>query len=288
MDCLVEITSAWIRTSVLDTSLSHHGQAICQLFEMKRLFLFIGNFAACIVENVSTQTEEQPLCKTYTRRSELFRTTHFWRVDKVSDEIKPHNKKQEIPQQSIRVLTFFYHKSFLLQFLQSPATCSIREQSNFTNLVIQYPGCQRLFLAQSLRLSCLRPSAKHVSACGRRSEAPRRTRENTSGTQSSNPGVICSLHFYFDELPIYKWTEPWNLKGRFPESWGLRASVYSSPLPLPLPLPVLFCFRSNFRAITRLETLATQASWFDTQSYQQMIGIINPTDGWKRSNDYYI
>ena len=83
---------------------------------MKRFFLFIGNLAACIVENVSTQAEEQPLCKTYTRRSELFRTNHFWRVDKVSDEIKPHNKKQEIPQQSLRVLTFFYRKPFLLQF----------------------------------------------------------------------------------------------------------------------------------------------------------------------------
>ena len=34
--------------------------------------------------------------------------------------------------------------------------------------------------------------------------------------------------------------------------------VSSSPLPLPL-LP-FFCFRSNFRAITRLETLATQAT----------------------------
>ena len=99
-------------------------------------------------------------------------------------------------------------KSFLLQFLQSPATCSIREQSNFTNLVIQ--------------------------------------------------GVICSLCFYFDELSIYKWTEPWNIKGRFPESWGLRASVSSSPLPLRLQ--PYFCFRSNFRAITRLETLATQAT----------------------------
>ena len=83
---------------------------------MKRFFLFIGNLAASIVENVSTQAEEQPLCKTYTRRSELFRTNHFWRVDKVSDEIKPHNKKQEIPQQSLRVLTFFYRKPFLLQF----------------------------------------------------------------------------------------------------------------------------------------------------------------------------
>ena len=83
---------------------------------MKRFFLFIGNLAACIVENVLTRAEEQSLCKTYTRRSELFRTNHFWRVDKVSDEIKPHNKKQEIPQQSLRVLTFFYRKPFLLQF----------------------------------------------------------------------------------------------------------------------------------------------------------------------------
>ena len=137
LEKMLEITSTEIRTSVLDTSWSCHGQAICQLFEMKRLFLFIGNLAASIVENVSTQAEEQPLCKTYTRRSELFRTNHFWRVDKVSDEIKPHDKKQEILQQSLIVVTFFYRKSFLLHFLQSPATCSIREQSNFTNLVIQ-------------------------------------------------------------------------------------------------------------------------------------------------------
>ena len=27
---------------------SRHGQAICQLFEMKRFFLFIGNLAGCI------------------------------------------------------------------------------------------------------------------------------------------------------------------------------------------------------------------------------------------------
>ena len=45
-------------------------------------------------------------------------------------------------------------------------------------------------------------------------------------------------------------------QGRFPESWGLRASV-SSP---PFPIPPFFCSRSNFRAMTRLETLATQAS----------------------------
>ena len=74
---------------------------------MKSFFLFIGNLAASIVQNVSTQAEEQPLSKTYTRLSELFRTNGFWRVDKASDEIKPHNKKQEIPQQLLIVLTFF-------------------------------------------------------------------------------------------------------------------------------------------------------------------------------------
>ena len=104
---------------------------------MKRFFLFIGNLATCIVENVSTQAEEQPLCKTYSRRSKLFQTNHFRRYAKVSDKIKPHNKKQEISQQSLRVVTFFYRKPFLLQFLQLPGTGSIKEQSNFTNLVIQ-------------------------------------------------------------------------------------------------------------------------------------------------------
>ena len=37
-----------------------------------------------------------------------------------------------------------------------------------------------------LRRSCLRPSAEHMSACGLRNEAPRRTREKTSGTQGIN------------------------------------------------------------------------------------------------------
>ena len=103
---------------------------------------------------------------------------------------------------------------FLLQFLQSPETCSIREQFkviNFTNLVIQEYSVSYVYL-------------------------------------------------YFDELSIYKWTEPRNIKGRFPESWGLRASVSSSPLPLPLQ-PFFFCSRSNVCAITLLETLATQARY---------------------------
>ena len=50
----------------------------------------------------------------------------------------------------------------------------------------------------------------------------------------NGPSLICSLCFYFDELSIYKWTEPWNIKGHFPESLGLRASVSSSLLPLLL------------------------------------------------------
>ena len=37
----------------------------------------------------------------------------------------------------------------------------------------------------SLHRSCLRPSAEHVSACGRRNEVPCRTREKTSGTQGT-------------------------------------------------------------------------------------------------------
>ena len=51
---------------------------------------------------------------------------------------------------------------------------------------------------------------------------------------SNGPSLICSLCFYFDELSIYKWTEPWNIKGHFPESLGLRANVSSSLLPLLL------------------------------------------------------
>ena len=59
-------------------------------------------------------------------------------------------------------------------------------------------------------------------------------REQSKFFESGNLFVI-----YLDELSIYKWTELWNIKGRFPESWGLRASVSSSPLPLPLPFFLL-------------------------------------------------
>ena len=99
---------------------------------MKRFFLFIGNLAASIVENVSTQAERS------SRSAKLVpggvncsgQTWHFWRVDKVSDEIKPHNKKQEIPQQPLRVLTFFYRKLFYYSF------CNRMERVLLENKVI--------------------------------------------------------------------------------------------------------------------------------------------------------
>ena len=72
-------------------------------------------------------------------------------------------------------------------------------------------------------------------------------REQSKFFKSGNLFVI-----YLDKLSIYNWTEPWNIKGRFPEWWGLRASLSSSPFPF-------FCSRSNSSALTRLETLATQA-----------------------------
>ena len=44
--------------------------------------------------------------------------------------------------------------------------------------------------------SCLQPSAEHVSACGRRNEAPRRTREKTFGTQGTSTSLNRQkLHF---------------------------------------------------------------------------------------------
>ena len=173
---------------------------------MKRFSLFIGNLAACIVENVSTRAEEQSLYKTYSRPSELSWTNHFWRFDKVSDEIKPHNKKQEIPQQSLRVLTFFYRKPFLLQFLQSPGTCSIREQSNFTNLVIQ----GKSVCYTSILMSC--QFTKELN------------REISRGI-FQNHGV-CGQAF-----PLLPSRSPFHL----------------------------FCYRSNFHAITWLEMPAMQA-----------------------------
>ena len=44
-----------------------------------------------------------------------------------------------------------------------------------------------------------------------------------------------------------------NIKGRFSDSWGLRASVSF----FPFPLHYFFCSRSNFCAITRLACLHT-------------------------------
>ena len=41
--------------------------------------------------------------------------------------------------------------------------------------------------AKSSSLVSVRPLAEHVSACGPQNEAPRRTREKTTGTQGKSP-----------------------------------------------------------------------------------------------------
>ena len=62
----------------------------------------------------------------------LRRLTRFqMRQSHITFQIYLNNKKQEIPCQLLRVSTFFYHKASLLQFLQSPGACFIREQSKF-------------------------------------------------------------------------------------------------------------------------------------------------------------
>ena len=49
-------------------------------------------------------------------------------------------------------------------------------------------------------------------------------------------------------------------QGAFSRIMGFAGKrFFSSPLPLPLPCFFFFCSCSNLRAITRLETLATQA-----------------------------
>ena len=75
-------------------------------------------------------------------------------------------------------------------------------------------------------------------------------REQSKFFKSGNLFVI-----YLDKLSIYKWTEPWNIKGVF-QNRGVWGQAFP---PLPSPSPFHFsCSRSNFPAITRLETLATQ------------------------------
>ena len=67
-------------------------------------------------------------------------------------------------------------------------------------------------------------------------------------------------------------------KGMTGEGKG-KEGTSSSPLLLPLPL-FFFCSRSNFRAITRLETLATQAisqaEQMKTFSPSTILPIISP------------
>ena len=64
-------------------------------------------------------------------------------------------------------------------------------------------GFSQVLRSDPLR-RCLRPSAEHVSACGRRDKAPRRKREETSGTQGSTflpygpKNCVLKRKFFYD------------------------------------------------------------------------------------------
>ena len=120
-------------------------------------------------------------------------------------------KKQEIPQQPLRVLTFFYRKTFLSHFLQSPGTCFISEN---TVILQVWQSRGNLFV---IRTSIL-------TSCQFTNE---QNREISRGVFQSRG--VCGQAF-----PL---------------------------LPSPSLFHLFFFrFRSNFRAITRLDTFATQAS----------------------------
>ena len=135
---------------------------------------------------------EHPLCKTHSRRSQLFRTNHFF-------------------------------ATFRQGFRWDKAT----ERSKFNLAIKNKEFCSnRLdfkppFIVKLLFISVLQSRGAWF-------------REQSKIFKSCNLFVI-----YRDELSIYKWTEPWNIKGRFPVSWSLRASVSSSSLPIPLPFFLL-------------------------------------------------
>ena len=88
------------------------------------------------------------------------------------------------------------------------------------------------------------------------------------------PGNLFVI-YRVDELSNYKRNEPWNIKGRFPQSWGLRARVSFSSHPFLLPF---FCSRSHFCAVTQLETLATQAIFWQSLCTWVIFLVISADD----------
>ena len=70
---------------------------------------------------------------------------------------------------------------FLVGYLRIRSKCNLGARG-FSRAVSAFG---QVLKSEWLRRSCLRPLAEHVSACGRRNEAPRHTREKTSGTQGS-------------------------------------------------------------------------------------------------------
>ena len=66
-------------------------------------------------------------------------------------------------------------------------------------------------------------------------------------------------------------------QGQKKNKWRGRGRGMKEPLPLllsPSPFNLFFCFRSNFRAITRLETLATQANFEGWDLVENVISLV--------------
>ena len=83
-------------------------------------------------------------------------------------------------------LVFYLYKSRCLanSLIQLPLSFTLGARG-FSCAVSGFGQVLKSDPREKLRRSCLRASAEHVSACGRRNEAPRRTREKTSGTQGT-------------------------------------------------------------------------------------------------------
>ena len=130
---------------------------------------------------------KEPLCKTHSRRRELFRTNHFF-------------------------ATFFQMRQSHITFKQFNLTVNNKK---FRSNRLEF---QPSFIVKLLFITVLQSRGACFSTF----------REQSKFFKSGNLFVI-----YLDKLSIYKWTEPWNFKGRFPESWGFAGKrfLFSPPRP---------------------------------------------------------
>ena len=148
----------------------------------------------------------------------------LWCFGKVLDEIKPHNIPHLLDlknKKKFRSNGSEFQPSFLVKL----------RYYSFYNLILEQPPTQKFL------------GVRHAVG-----EA--NIREQSKFYKSGNVASILTTCQFTNE-PNHE-----NIKGRFPKSWGLQASVSSSPFPSPFHL---LCSHSNFCTVTQLEMLATQA-----------------------------